>query len=46
VAVGDFAGDPNVGEVAGEEVADLRGQLRDGEGTTFRHQVELKLTHG
>src|SRR6266481_1998246 len=46
VAVGDFAGDPDVGEIAGEEVADPGGQLGDREGAAFRHQVELKLAHG
>jgi len=36
VAVGDFAGDPDVGEVAGEKVADLGGQLGDREGAAVR----------
>ncbi len=45
VAVGDFARDPDVGEVAGEEIADLGGQLGDGESAAVGHQVELKLAH-
>src|SRR6267154_2264341 len=45
VAVGDFAGDPDVGKVAREEVADPGGQLGDREGAAFRHKVELKLGH-
>jgi hypothetical protein len=46
VAVGDFPGDPNVSEIASEEVSDLCGQLSDRKGAPFRHQVELKLAHG
>src|SRR5258708_25136044 len=46
VAIGDFPGDPNVGEIASEEVANLCGELGDREGTAFRHEVELKLAHG
>src|SRR6266404_6827582 len=45
VAVGDFAGDRDVGEVASEEVADPGGQFADREGAALGHEVELKLAH-
>src|SRR6266404_3931122 len=45
MAVGDFAGDPDVGKVASEKVADFGGQLGDREGATLGHEIELKLAH-
>src|SRR6266446_5041310 len=45
VAVGDFAGDRDVGEVASEEVADPGGQFADRERAALGHEIELKLAH-
>src|ERR1700683_946861 len=45
VAVGEFAFDKDVGEVADKEVADLAGQLAHGEDAAFGHEVELELAH-
>ncbi len=42
-AIGDFAHDPNVGEILGEEVADARGEFADGPGLAVGHEVEGKL---
>src|SRR5258708_31400454 len=42
-AVGDFALDADVSEIFGEEVADLSGQLADGEGLALGHEVEGEL---
>jgi len=42
-AIGNFALDADVGEVFGKEVADLSGQLADGEGLAVGHEVEAEL---
>src|SRR5437667_4301658 len=42
-AVGDFALHADVGEIPGEEIADLSGQLADGEGVARGHEVESEL---
>jgi hypothetical protein len=44
-AIGDFAHDPDVGEIFGEEVADARGELTDGENAARGLKIELKLSH-
>ena len=44
-AVGNFAFDPDVGELFAEEVADAGGELADGEGAAGRLQVERELAH-
>src|SRR5215472_2926759 len=43
VAVGDLAFHPNIGEVSGEEIADARGQLRDGPDAPLGNKVKLEL---
>ena len=45
-AVGDFAFDPDVGEILAEEVADAGGQLADGERAAGGLEVEGELAHG
>jgi hypothetical protein len=45
LAVGEFAFDEDVGEVAGQEVADSAGQLADGEDAAFGDEIELELAH-
>ena len=42
-AVGDFAFDPDVGEVFGEKVADAGGELADGEGAAGGLKIESEL---
>jgi hypothetical protein len=46
VAVGDFAFDEDIGEVADEQVTDGEGELGDGEDAAFGAEVELELAHG
>jgi len=46
-AIGDFAYDPDVGEILGQEVADASGKLTDSENAARRLEVELELSsHG
>ena len=45
LTVGEFAFDEDVGEVAGQEIADSCGQLADGKDAALGHEVELKLAH-
>src|SRR5690348_926982 len=46
-AVGDFAFDENVREIAAKEIADARSQLGDGKGAALGLEVELELSgHG
>ena len=45
VAVGDFALDQDVGEVACEEIADGPGEFGDREDAAFWAEVELELGH-
>ena len=46
VAIGNFAFDPDVREVFGQQVADFAGQFADGEDAALGHQVEGELAHG
>ena len=46
VAVGDFAFDEDVGEVAREEIADASGEFGNRVDAPLGHQVELELAHG
>src|SRR5207248_4162072 len=45
-AVGDFALDEDVGEIAGEEIADASGELADGQDLASGLKVEGELAHG
>jgi hypothetical protein len=45
-AIGDFAFDPNVCEIFGQEVADARGELTDGENAAGGLEIKLELGHG
>jgi hypothetical protein len=45
-AVGDFALDEDVGEVAGEKIADAAGKLADRQDLAVGLEVEGELAHG
>ena len=45
VAVGDFALDADIREMACEGVADPEGQFADGPGLALGHEVEGELAH-
>ena len=44
-AIGNFAFDPDVGEIAREQVTHFAGEFADGEDAALRHEVEGELAH-